>query len=87
MDGTPISPSDSHRGAPLSSAAALALLMALLLAGCAPAEPLACDAQAYEAAVRDAAQPTAADLSSSLWRQRVRGPGRRHRHRGGSVPA
>jgi hypothetical protein len=51
-------------------AAVLSLLSGFLLGACAadaPATPPACDAQAYAAAVRDAAAPTAADVSTALW--------------------
>lgn len=49
---------------PLGAASALLLL----LAACAQQEPpQVCDAQAYASAVRDASEPTAADVSSALW--------------------
>jgi hypothetical protein len=54
--------------APACPPAAASLLTALLLAACGTeAAPLACDASAYAAAVRDAAEPTAADVSTALW--------------------
>lgn len=51
------------------AALAAALLAALVLGACGGTgePPLACDAQAYELAVRDSAEPTAASISTRLW--------------------
>lgn len=67
MDRESRGASSFGRPAPRLSAATFALLSMLLLGACGREESMACDAQAYANAVRDAAQETSADVSTSLW--------------------